>query len=296
MVEAILLAGTSKKKERSMIEDGKFFNKVNNRYSGNLVLEALENASSVERINVIGPRTILRRNLTILKKPSKIIQQTNSLYGNAFKAFKRSENSSDLEKQLLYVSCDAPFLTSEAIDDFIENAPDADFIQPYYSREDVEWLFPGFNWPYTICKEGEIKLGNMALVKPNKIKNKRLIETGLNLRKLATFNLIEEMETFCNAFIEAINLKGEEGFEIVTKAIFLRYVARPFHLPNKLKNYVAKDLSLGRISRIFSELIESDVKYVRSEYPEGFFDIDGKKESMYASDNYGMILARLHSR
>lgn len=296
MVEAIILAGTPIKKEHRMTKNGKFFNKIYGRYSGKFVLDALENAYSVERINIIGPRKILEERVISLKKPFKIIQQVGSLYDNAFEAFKNSENYNELEKQLLYVSCDSPFLTSEAIDDFIETAPNADFIQPYYLKEEVEELFPGFYWPYTICKEGEIKMGNMALVKPNKIKNKRRVNIGLNMRKIATLNFVEEIENFGNVFLEALNLKGGEGFEIVTKAAFLRYVARPFNLPAKIKENIAKDLSLDRISGIFSELIGGKVKYVRSKYPEGFFDIDSKKESKYASENYGMILARIHSR
>ena len=158
----------------------------------------------------------------------------------------------------------------------------------------LEQLFPRFKWPYLVSKEGQVKFGNIALVKPNKIKKKKLISRLFRLRKVAVSDhRVEEFANIPRVVIQAFKLCGVEGLEIVTRAVYLKYVATPLGLSSKVSEY----LSLDRVSEAYSKILECDVRSKRTRFPEICFDIDNeKRELRYTVQNYKAIMAKIVSR
>ena len=293
MIEAIILAGTSDREKRLIQGKNKFFVKIKDRYIGNTVIEALSETSVIDAIYVIGNKSELKK-AVLDAKVRRIIQERGGYYANALEAFTHTQNSDSVEKQVLYSACDIPFLTARAVEDFISRAPDADFILPYCLREDFEALFPGYRWPYLVFKEGEVKFGNIALVKPNRIANRMLFDQFFGLRKVAVSDRRkEEMLNVPRVLMKALTLKGLEGLEIVTREVYLKYIAKPLGLGIATARY----LPLGRIADVFSAILGCEVKGVRTRYPEICYDIDNERKDLkYAVENYEVIRKRIDSR
>ena len=293
MVEAIILAGTPQTQKRLISGKNKFFVEIEDTRLGDIVVNASVEANVIKSIFISGDKSELK-DISITGKKCQIVQEQGSFYANALNAFHYTSNSDQFEKQVLYIACDIPFLNPRAIEDFVSNAPDADFVYPYCVKEDFEELFPQFKWPYFVSKEGQVKFGNLALVKPNKILNKELINRFFKLRKVAVSDhRIEEFANIPRVAIHALMLCGFEGLMIVLRAAFLKYIATPLNF----KTDIAKYLSLDRIAEFYSELLECDVRATRTRFPELCFDIDNeRKELKYSTENYSAILERIYSR
>ncbi len=67
---------------------------------------------------------------------------------------------------VLISACDIPFLTPEAVEDFLANCPpECDFCYPIVRREACERKFPGVRRTYVKLKEGTFTGGNLFLVR-----------------------------------------------------------------------------------------------------------------------------------
>lgn len=293
MVEVIILAGEPRNSRRLIAGKNKFFVTIDNTRVGNIVVKAFEESDLTSSIYIIGNKTELEKEVSG-RKVRKIIQQKGEFYLNALEAFHHTDHSEHPDKKVLYASCDIPFLNPQAIDDLVSTAPDVDFLLPYCPKEDFEKLFPHYRWPYQVYKEGEAKFGNVALVKPNKIKNKQLFSLFHDVRKMAVSD--HRMEEFMNiprAAFHALRLFGFEGFEIVLREVYLKYMATPL----QLKTNAARRLSLDRIGQLLSRILECELRGVRTYYPELCFDIDNETTDLpYVVKNYEAITKIIQSR
>jgi len=293
MVEAIILAGSPQKEKRLIGGKNKFFAKIGDTILGQIVINASAESDIISSIYISGDKSELKE-IPFHEKVCKIIQEKGNFYANAIDAFRYTTNCDDLEKKVLYIACDIPFLNSKSIEDFISNAPEADLVYPYCLKEDFEKLFPQFKWPYQVSKEGQTKWGNIVLVKPNKVINKRMINKLFKVRKIAVSDRrIEEFANIPRVVFIALKLFGIEGLEIVVRAAYLKYFATPL----KIKTKAAHHLSLDRIAKFYSKILGCDVKTVRTRFPELCFDIDNEaKELKYSIQNYEAIKQRIYSR
>jgi len=70
------------------------------------------------------------------------------------------------QAHVLVSSCDIPFLTGEAVDDFLHRCTgEADVYYPIIRREDCEGIFPGARRTYARLREGTFTGGNLFLVR-----------------------------------------------------------------------------------------------------------------------------------
>jgi len=120
MLEAIILAGSPKKRKHLIRGKHKFFTMVNNNYLGNLVVDALTKSRVIESIYIIENKPELEKIVTDLKV-RQIIQEKGGIYSNAIIAFNYTKNSDSPDKQVLYSAWDLLFLNPIAIENFISN-------------------------------------------------------------------------------------------------------------------------------------------------------------------------------
>ena len=70
-------------------------------------------------------------------------------------------------ERILVISADLLWLTEEAVDTFITDAPDAALVYPIIAREVAERQFPGQKRTYAKLKEGTFTGGNALLLEPH---------------------------------------------------------------------------------------------------------------------------------
>ena len=69
-------------------------------------------------------------------------------------------------ERVLVVSADLPWLTTEAINTFIERSPKAALVYPVIAKEVAERQFPGQKRTYAKLKDGAFTGGNLMLLEP----------------------------------------------------------------------------------------------------------------------------------
>jgi hypothetical protein len=86
------------------------------------------------------------------------------LVGNLLRALERLEGA---PPYVLLSACDIPFLTPEAVQDFLRRCePGYDVYYPIVPRESCEARFPGVKRTYARLREGRFTGGNLFLIKP----------------------------------------------------------------------------------------------------------------------------------
>ena len=93
----------------------------------------------------------------------KVLEPAGSMVENITKALPEVGGG----EHVLVVCADIPLLTSEAIDDFIENAIklDAELVYPIIERKVCERAYPGLHRTYAKTGDGSFTGGNITLVK-----------------------------------------------------------------------------------------------------------------------------------
>jgi len=128
------------------------------------VVSALSGASAIKRVSVARG-------------------DGDSLVANLLSAIRTLEVAED--DYVLVSACDIPFLTPEAIDDFLINCePGFDVYYPIVRREACEHRFPGVKRTYAKFREGTFTGGNLFLVKASVLPPLTdLLERFFRLRK-----------------------------------------------------------------------------------------------------------------
>lgn len=143
------------------------------------VYMALRKSSHINRIVICGPVESLQ----------SIFVREENLYlvgggENAVDSFAHGVELLEgmgISERLLILPSDIPFITTEAIDDFIEGAEamGVDFVYPLTSKEVNEAKYPGVRRTYARLKDGIFTGGNLFII------SSTVIEQGMDMaRKL----------------------------------------------------------------------------------------------------------------
>lgn len=141
-MEALILAGGRTTK---LPVSNKADLPIGDRLMVDYVIAALEAVPAIQRV------TVAR-------------EQADSLVENLMLAAERLSLHPD--DHLLISNCDIPFLTPEAVSDFLSNCePGYDVYYPIVSKESCERRFPGVQRTYARLREGTYTGGNVFLVR-----------------------------------------------------------------------------------------------------------------------------------
>ncbi|HEV8335416.1 MAG TPA: hypothetical protein VGR67_03270 [Candidatus Polarisedimenticolia bacterium] len=203
-VDAIVLAGTHQDKRRLIAGQNKAFLPLGERICLELILEALGAARRVGRIFVVGPEVELRRRVPPERWGQRIVPESGRMLDNAWKAFAAAEESAigltsaELERRpYLFLTSDIPLAVSEAIDDYVERCfmleeergatfdflpglADEAALAPFYPRTSRR----GIRRPYMELKHQRLRLANIHLARPRRIRNLEILQQGFSARKL----------------------------------------------------------------------------------------------------------------
>ncbi len=169
MVDAMIMAGamndgalqeSSSEKYEALIE-------IAGRPMVEYVLQAVQEARTIDRVAMIGPASELREKLDL--QADFYVEGGNSLLHN----MRRGAEELGSQGPIFIITSDIPLITSEAIDDFVEKAQ-ARPAEVYYSlvnQKACEKTFPGMERTYVRLKEGTFTGGNMAMIESDIIIN-----------------------------------------------------------------------------------------------------------------------------
>jgi len=183
MFDALVLAGGGKAEPLTEQEgvSNKAFIMINNRPLLSYILQALEEAPSVDRIVAMGPQ----KDLEILRQEGyniEILPEQESMLDNVAAGLE----ALDQDRLSLVVTSDIPLLTAKVVEEFIRLcAPfEHDFYYPILSRETCQGSFPETERTYVRLREGYITGGNIGLVNPRWFSDNRdRLEMFISYRK-----------------------------------------------------------------------------------------------------------------
>ena len=164
MINAIILAGEERSKKWQDVDNKALF-PLNGKKMIDYVIEALKNIEGVKRIVVVGPRQQLISSLT--NDGVEVLDSSGGIMENLRAGVVHLATG----ESLLVCSCDIPFITSEAINDFISQARDikADLCYPIIEKSVNEKKFPEARRTYVKIREGTFTGGNIFYVNPEAV-------------------------------------------------------------------------------------------------------------------------------
>jgi len=179
--DAIILAGGESSGELKKIApyDNEALIIIGNYPMIYFVYQALRNTPKINRIVVSGPIDALRN---ILPREDKLFFVNGG--ADAIESFAHGVdflNNMEPSNKILAVPTDVPFLTSEAVSDFLACCEkyEADFYYAFTSKEDNDRKYPGVIRTYVRLREGIFTGGNLFLVRSAVIPS--CLEMGVKL-------------------------------------------------------------------------------------------------------------------
>lgn len=188
MVNIIILAGEQAIKG---LEDSgnKALYKINGKMMIEYVIDAVKMSSKVKKVIVIGPHDKLERHLS--GKVDAVIDSRGTVM-DSLAAGIEYLNRGNTGENILICSCDMPFITTEAIDDFISRAErlDVDLCYPIVEKSLNLSKYPDMKRTYLKMKEGSFTGGNVFYMNPGILEKcfvlaDRLVEARKNPLKMA---------------------------------------------------------------------------------------------------------------
>lgn len=184
LYDAVILAGGESTSELKKIApyDNEALIIIGNYPMIYYVYNALRQSKQIRNIVISGPVEALR-NIFPRQDNLHFVSSGQDAIESFSHAVKILQEQGEVTEKILILPTDIPFITTEAIDDFIlqcENT-EADFYYPVTSKEVNEIKFPGVNRTYVNLKEGTFTGGNLFLIRTKVIE--QCLDFGLKLVK-----------------------------------------------------------------------------------------------------------------
>ncbi|MFA5867190.1 MAG: NTP transferase domain-containing protein [Actinomycetota bacterium] len=218
---------------------GKGLIRLSGREMIEYVIDALKNVERVRRIVVVAPESALHESWSSCV--DAVIPTVGSAVDNGVEALKYlKENSPGLTKYVLFMTCDIPLITTEAIDDFLDRCQTTndDVYYPVILREVVEAKYPETKRTYAKLRGATITGGNFALMEPEVI--------------LANLNLLEDAYSARKSVFQTLRLLG----------------------PKMIVKFLTRTLTLSDIEKRVTKIINARAKTIVTPYPEVGVDVD----------------------
>lgn len=257
-------------------------------------LKALEESQYVNRIFIVGDQDRIEKsianNMGTLRAPEKIIalEQRRNLFENAFVAFDKALEEErgnnripdwvDEEKAMLYTPGDTPLITSQEIDEFLEQC-DVNSIDYSLGMSTEEGLMPFYpNWKgrgikmaYFYIKGKKYRQNNLHLVKPLKIKNRHSIQRMYDYRYQKQF--IYFLKLLLAFYRANVQRKGIYYFLILHWNLFLSRIGL-----ERLTPPFRRIITVEDIEGVVKNFLGCRFKIVETKLTGAALDIDNEKD------------------
>lgn len=206
------------------------------------VVEALLKSHNIARILLIGPKEKLAEIFTGTK--IEIIEAANTIMDNIISGI----NYLGSNRNILVCTSDIPLVTTQSIDDFISRSlsMNLDLSYPIVEKSLSEKYFPEMKRTYTKLKEGIFTGGNVFYLNP------RIINKGLAIAR----ELIEARK-------RPLKMARIVSFKLLIQLM-------------------TGTLTIEKIEKRFSKMLNARASAIISEYPELANDVDKMSDLLAA--------------
>jgi molybdopterin-guanine dinucleotide biosynthesis protein A len=255
-MRAVILAGGL---ITGLEEQEKAFLMIEDRPMFEYVLQALAGVEAIDEQIIVGPSNIESWVKQQGNKRLRVIHARERLMENVLLGVEQAEHEDEL---ILLTTCDIPFLTTEAVNDFLERCEmdaSVDFYYPIIRKEDTERVFPGMKRTYVRLREGVFTGGNLFLVRPAVIKR-----------------MAERVEEILRNRKSPLKISSELGWSFTCRLLL---------------SQVYGFLRLAQLEQRFSELFGIRAKAIISPYPQIGTDVDKQSDLLLAREIMSQSLA-----
>lgn len=268
----------------------KTFIKIRGRCLFAHVLNALLNATRIERIYIVGPRQAVENELAadtalpLSRKPVKVIPESRNLIDNMFNAFTASiegyhpgeelNNAVLLEKPIFGVAGDCPLILPEEVDQFLERCDLAryDYFVGMTPEETLKRFYAhhghrGIKLISTPFAEGLLRINNLHLAKPLRIAHRHGLQEMYQLRHLRKIRNIVKLGYELGKF----GLTAEEWR--VWAEMFIAIKARRMGF-TRLAESLRRDAPMGTVIGAVDKILGTRSTIVLTTYGGAALDVD----------------------
>jgi GTP:adenosylcobinamide-phosphate guanylyltransferase len=202
-IDAIVLAGTDDNPRRMIQGENKAFLKMGGETLILRVVRALQDASSIGQIFVVGPTQRLSAALGTIPPEVTIVEQAGKMLANAWEAIHASEaryrertGSDDDHRPMLFISSDLPLVSEAAVDDFVLRCARRDargegaysMLAGVAEEASLRQFYPteattGIKRPYVHLSDCRLRLANIYVGRPRTLSHQGFLQTGFEHRK-----------------------------------------------------------------------------------------------------------------
>lgn len=244
-MDAVILGGGSLKgtgaadAPESSTAAGKAMLKLGGREMIEYIIDALDGVERLRRTIIVAPESAL--NSSWAGRVDDVIPTVGSAVENAVAAINFLKDSDlGLSKYILFMTCDIPLITTEAIDDFMDRclASNDDVYYPVIRKEVIEAKYPETKRTYASLRDGTVTGGNFALMEPEII--------------LANLSLLEDAYAARKSIVKVFRLLG------------VKFIVK----------YLARTLTISDIEQRVNKIVNAKAKAIVTPYPEVGIDVD----------------------
>jgi GTP:adenosylcobinamide-phosphate guanylyltransferase len=297
-LDALVLAGTDRNPKRKIQGRNKAFLEIKGKTLVRRVVEALVDASSIGLVFVVGPGEQLRKELQGLSNDVVIVDQVGKMLANSWALIHASEarcpagqEGVDVERPLLFISCDLPLISPGAVNDFVARCAQAEnetqirysilggvaeeaSLSRYYSEDGK----PGINRPYVHFSQVRLRLANIYVARPRKLSHQEFLQTGFSYRKAKDWhNVMSLVRSY---------LGRAGGWKAAWVTLKLQATLMAYRRGGKLYRWLRKSNSIERIERAIGALLGGTIKIIITPYGGFSLDVDDEKDFQVLSQRY----------
>lgn len=289
-IDAIVLAGTHQNPSRLIDGRNKAFLDVKGQILVRYVIDALLQATQIERIFVVGPAQELLQAMPDLPSRVQLIDQRGKMLSNCWAGIEASEgfhrDDPELpvaERPMLITSCDIPLVSAQGIDDFVIRCAEVDRqsginngmlvgvvdepgVTPFYPEAGK----PGVKRPYVELANGRLRLANIYVARPRKLSDHELLQTGFSHRKAKDWR---------NVLVVAFNfLTRPQGWQAAWMTARLQLTLMLCKNKGRLYRHLKKGNKEKRVEELLSSVLGGELKIVVTPFGGLSLDVDDEED------------------
>jgi CTP:molybdopterin cytidylyltransferase MocA len=212
------------------------------------ILHAFRASGVAERIVVVGTQEVI--DSSDVKLADLAVLEKGSSPANIQAGLVELSRDAAEPDRVLICTGDVPFITPEAITNFVAQCGDKDFYAPLISEEDYAEVYPGSPATFVKLKEGSITTGSIFNV------------NSIAVKKCLTY--IEQVFQHRKSKLGMANILGV-GFTL---------------------KYLTRQLRISDVEQRISELLHCSASGIQNGAPELAYDVDYLEDYHYALQNY----------
>jgi len=299
--DAVILAGGKRSKLDSALPNKNFI-KIKDRPLFMHVLGALLKVRMLKKIYIVGPKSEIENELSKLP-PGELpagtvfpVQESRNVVNNVLTAFWESVGGTRLhgnevgteiiEKPLLVVGGDSPLVSPAEVEQFLARCDTSnyDYFLGMTSHSDMEQYYPkpgrtGIRFAYAHFSEDLLRINNLHLVKPLKVKNRQEFLAMYRVRHMMELvNIIK-----CGWALATRYVKPGDWIDWVKMmlAMFLRQAGIP-----SVADFLRRNIPMKKGEKAADSLLGTRSKIVITTFGGAALDVDKKSSLIAIRDNF----------